>query len=192
MVRLMSGKIIFQKSFVFLLSMFLFVVILLFWRGEIYFFLPSSQDNPDIFSKEGEYAEVSRVIDGDTAELSDGRRVRYIGIDTPESKKENIPKECFSEEASARNRDLVEGKKILLIRDVSDTDVYGRLLRYVYEGEVFVNARLVEEGYARKVFIKPDVSEYDLFSRLEEEAKREKRGLWGKCVKEKMINEKEK
>ena len=79
-------------------------------------------------------ATVVRVIDGDTIEVEiDGTsyRVRYIGIDTPETVHPQKPVECFGKEASEKNRELVEGKRVRLEKDVSDTDKYGRLLRYV-------------------------------------------------------------
>ena len=96
-------------------------------------------------------ARVTRVVDGDTIEVSmEGRRytVRYIGVDTPESVAPGQPVECYGREASRRNRELVEGRTVLLEKDVSETDRYGRLLRYVWADGVMVNAVLVAEGYA--------------------------------------------
>lgn len=89
---------------------------------------------------------VERVIDGDTIVLSDGNTVRYIGIDTPEIH----PKaECFGTEAKTHNTELVLGKSVSLTKDVSETDTYNRLLRYVYlEDGTFVNEALVRNGYA--------------------------------------------
>ena len=91
---------------------------------------------------------VSRIVDGDTIELGTGERVRYIGIDTPETVDPRKEVQCFGKEASAKNKELVEGKEVRLVKDVSDKDKYGRLLRYVYVGDVFVNEKLVSEGYA--------------------------------------------
>jgi micrococcal nuclease len=124
------------------------------------------------------------VVDGDTIEVEmDGRRhtVRYIGIDTPEVADPRRPVMCYGEEASRRNRQLVEGKTILLEKDVSETDRYGRLLRYVWADGVFVNAALVREGYARVYTVPPDVRYAELFRRLEREAREQGRGLWGAC-----------
>jgi len=73
-----------------------------------------------------DYVLVIRVIDGDTVELSTGERVRYIGIDTPEIGK------CYYVESSAKNAEFVDGQIVRLEKDVSETDIYGRLLRYVY------------------------------------------------------------
>jgi micrococcal nuclease len=125
-----------------------------------------------------------RVVDGDTIEVEMGGRrhiVRYIGIDTPEVADPRRPVMCYGEEASRRNRQLVEGKTILLEKDVSETDRYGRLLRYVWADGVFVNAALVQEGYARVYTVPPDVRYAELFRRLEREAREQGRGLWGAC-----------
>lgn len=123
------------------------------------------------------WATVSRVIDGDTVELSSGQRLRYIGIDTPEL---TNPRECYAVEAYLKNRELVQGKRVALRKDVSETDRYGRLLRYVYlpNGEM-VNAILVREGYALVATFPPDVMFAELFVQLEGEAREAGRGLWG-------------
>lgn len=115
---------------------------------------------------------VTRVIDGDTIEVEGGRKVRYIGIDSPE---EGRP---YSKEAFAKNRELVEGKVVTLEKDVSEKDVFGRLLRYVYVGDTFVNAQLVEEGMAEAKAYPPDVAHEDEFQELEEEAKESGKGMW--------------
>ena len=121
---------------------------------------------------------VLRVIDGDTIEIEGGRRVRYIGIDCPEDGKE------YSAEATARNRKLVEGRVVTLVKDVSEKDVFGRLLRYVYVGDVFVNARLVEESLAEAVPYPPDTAYEDEFKELENKAKDEGKGIWVSLAQE--------
>ncbi len=115
---------------------------------------------------------VARVIDGDTIELADGSRVRYLGIDTPELG------EPYSAEASARNRELVGGKVVELQSGKRDCDEYGRLLRYVYVDGVFVNAELVSQGYARAYIFDPDERYSQVLVQLEQYAKMRKRGLW--------------
>jgi len=127
-------------------------------------------------------AQVLRVIDGDTIEVSiDGRTytVWYIGIDTPDTVAPGQPVEWMGLEASAANRELVEGKIVLLEKDVSETDQFGRLLRYVYVGDMMVNAELVRLGYAQVSTFPPDVKYQDLFLELQEEARDAERGLWG-------------
>ncbi len=74
-------------------------------------------------------AFVTRVVDGDTIEIEGGQKVRYIGIDTPETKHPRKPAQCFGHEAYEQNKKLVEGRVVKLERDVSETDRYGRLLR---------------------------------------------------------------
>ncbi len=135
-------------------------------------------------------AEIAvRVIDGDTIEISGGKKVRYIGIDSPETKDPKKTKQCFGEEAYLKNKELVEGKQIRMVKDVSETDRYGRLLRYVYVSDqnstnsatIFVNEYLVREGFAYAVTFPPDVKYNEFFRKLQNEAMRLKRGLWGRC-----------
>jgi micrococcal nuclease len=124
---------------------------------------------------------VVRVVDGDTIRVvQDGHEeaVRYIGVDTPESVKPGSPVECFGREASAAMKALVEGREVTLVKDVEETDAYGRLLRYVYLGEELVGARLVANGYAHAYTYPPDVRHADLFVALQREARAEDRGLW--------------
>ena len=119
---------------------------------------------------------VIEVIDGDTITIEGGQRVRYIGIDTPEV----YPvKEDFGIEALQVNRSLVEGKQVRLERDLSETDRYGRLLRYVYVNDIFVNAELVKEGLAEVYKGKP-VAGFDNrpYWDAEQEARKHKRGMW--------------
>ncbi|MFW6105173.1 MAG: tetratricopeptide repeat protein [Chloroflexota bacterium] len=120
-----------------------------------------------------EKALVISVIDGDTIELQGGRRVRYLGIDTPE------PGEYYAAEATSRNRGLVEGKIVELQSGKRDEDEYGRLLRYVYVDGVFVNAELVAQGYATAYVFDPDDRYSQVLVQLEQYAKMKKRGLWG-------------
>jgi len=137
---------------------------------------------------EDESVLVTRVVDGDTIEIEGGQKVRYIGIDTPETVDPRKPVECFGKEASNKNKELVEGKRVRLEKDVSETDKYGRLLRYVYlpagkagVGDLFVNEFLVKEGYAFSSTYPPDVKYQNLFTQAEKEAREANRGLWGSC-----------
>ena len=111
---------------------------------------------------------VTDVIDGDTIEVTIDSQiftVRYIGIDTPE------PGEPGGMEAKAKNSELVSGQMLTLGRDVSETDRYDRLLRYVFLSDgTFVNAELVRLGYARAQAYQPDVRCQDMFEQLEKEA----------------------
>lgn len=130
-------------------------------------------------------AQVVSVIDGDTIRVSIAGRiftVRYIGIDTPETVDPSRPVEPYGREAAEVNRRLVEGKTVELDKDVSETDRFGRLLRYVYvetfAGTVMVNAELVRLGYARVSTFPPDVKYAQLFLDLERQARALALGLW--------------
>lgn len=124
---------------------------------------------------------VSEVIDGDTIRLSSGETVRYIGIDTPETRHPQKGKECFGSEASKFNEDLVLGKTVQLEKDVNETDRYGRLLRYVWLDGVMINQTLVAGGYAHATPYPPDVKYQSLLDTAEKEAREASRGLWSSC-----------
>ncbi len=136
-------------------------------------------------------ARVVRVIDGDTIEVTiDGAEedVRYIGVDTPETVKPGSPVECYGPQASAANHRLVEGRTVRLVFDAERRDVYDRLLAYVYtetRGQpgkaAFVNAALVRQGYARTLEIAPNTGHAPKLRRLQAQAGRAGRGLWGAC-----------
>ena len=122
-----------------------------------------------------ETAYVIRVIDGDTIEVDlNGKayKVRYIGINSPEY---NQP--C-GDKATQANSYLVSGKTVILEKDVSETDKYGRLLRYVYVGDLFVNAHLVKFGWAQAATYPPDVKYSSYFVSLEREARENNEGCW--------------
>ena len=129
-------------------------------------------------------AEVLRAVDGDTIEvLIDGEEedVRYIGVDTPESVAPDQPVECYGHEASDFNAGLVEGEQVTLVFDAELRDQYGRLLAYVFVGDLLVNAELLEEGYAETLEIEPNTSKAPRFERLGQRAGAAGRGLWGAC-----------
>ena len=121
-------------------------------------------------------ALVTRVIDGDTFEIEGGERVRLIGVDTPETVKPNAPVECFGTESSEYLKGLIEGKSVRLVRDKTDRDRYARLLRYAYLDEVFINEKIVREGYGESITYRPDTREQPVLDAAETEARKEKRG----------------
>ena len=127
----------------------------------------------------GDEVLVTRVIDGDTVEIEGGARVRYIGMDTPE---DTSVKECFGDEATRRNRELVEGRLVELERDISDTDRFDRLLRYVWVDGEMVNEVLIAEGLASVSTFPPDVRYVERFLGLEGEARSLGLGLWSACT----------
>lgn len=123
--------------------------------------------------------KVVRVVDGDTVEIEGGKKIRYIGIDTPETVDPRRSVGCFGKEAARKNKELVEGKEVKLEKDVSETDKFGRLLRYVWVGELLVNDYLVREGFAHASSYPPDIKYQEQFQEAERAAREEKRGLWG-------------
>ncbi len=125
-------------------------------------------------SPEGFRALCTRVIDGDTIELLDGERVRYIGMDTPEMR----PVEAYAKAATEANRELVEEKMVRLVLDVEERDRYGRLLAYVYVDDTFVNAELVRRGLAQVATYPPNVRHEEHFLKLQRQAREAGRGLW--------------
>ena len=129
---------------------------------------------------------VTRVVDGDTIHVSvDGRRerVRYIGVDTPESRRPGTPVQCFARAASAFNARLVAGRRVRLSTDVERRDRYGRLLAYVRRlpDGLFVNAELVRRGYATVLTVPPNVAHAVELLRLQRAARRAGSGLWSAC-----------
>lgn len=146
------------------------------------------------FGESYNYADilVRRVFDGDTLQLESGEKVRLIGIDTPEmyesdklnrdawrTKQDKSTIQKLGRQASEFTKSLVEGKRVSLEFDVEKYDKYDRLLAYVYlKDGTFVNAKIVEEGYASLMAIPPNVKYADLFLRLYREAREKRRGLW--------------
>jgi len=125
---------------------------------------------------------VIRVIDGDTIELEKEITVRFIGVNAPERG------ECYFGESKDILEALIGGTSVVLERDLTGKDRFGRLLRYVKlpredpEGDsVFVNNELVRMGAAFTLNISPDTKYRDLFAASQQEAKKAKTGLWGAC-----------
>ena len=133
---------------------------------------------------------VSRIVDGDTIVANLGgreERVRYIGIDTPESVKPNAKVDCFGPEASKENERLLpSGSPIRLVVGAEPRDRYGRLLAYVYRKdqagrELFVNADLVRRGFADTLVFPPNTRHAGEFAQLRTRAARAGLGLWQAC-----------
>ncbi|TSC58089.1 MAG: micrococcal nuclease [Candidatus Peregrinibacteria bacterium Greene0416_19] len=134
------------------------------------------------------FARVSRVIDGDTIEvtLHDNatEKIRFIGIDTPETVDPRQPVECFGKEASRNMQSLVAGKAVRLDADpAQERDRYQRLLRYVHVDDQDIGAAMIRDGYALsyKRYPHPRLEEYNA---LERSAREEGRGLWRACASE--------
>lgn len=132
-------------------------------------------------------ALVIRVVDGDTLDVDlhgSKVRVRLLGIDTPETVDENRPVQCFGHEASAQLSQLLpKGSAVRLERDQEARDRFGRLLVYLYRVDdgLFVNAALLEGGFATTLSIAPNTMRAREFELLRQQSQRDKRGLWGAC-----------
>jgi len=169
-----------------------------FWMGKVKYSIPigrqAENKNSNAISEtgksetkdggEGDFVgeyKVSRVIDGDTIEIEGGERVRYIGIDTPETVDPRKPVQCFGVEASNKNKEMVVGKTVRLEKDTTDRDKYKRLLRYVYVGDTFINLEMVKQGFAYSYSYPPDIKFQKEILAAQQEAEKNKNGLWNAC-----------
>ncbi len=139
--------------------------------------LPNITNNPNL-----EFYQVDYVIDGDTFKLADNQRVRLLSINAPEKN------ECYYQESRQALQDLVEGKQVQLEKDILEKDQYLRLLRYAIlfaenpdDSNILINYYLVRNGFAWRVPSPPNNRYRDLLSTAQEQAKKEKLGLWGAC-----------
>ena len=139
---------------------------------------PTKTSTPDPNRQTGQVVAVvaSNVIDV----LIDGveYRVKYLLIDTPAFNDPERGTETFGQEALAINRLLVEGQTVTLERDVTDADEFGRLLRYVYVGDLLVNQELIRQGVAWVAPVPPDVKYQASFEEVERETQAVGVGVW--------------
>lgn len=141
--------------------------------------------NPQGKNEEKEFYRVRKIVDGDTFWIDDGSvkgvKVRLIGVDAPESRNTGTKvASSFGRRSSDHLTKLIGGKKVRLVYDVGHFDRYGRTLAYVYlDDGTFVNARMVQDGYANVMTIPPNVRYANTFMKLERKARNQKRGMWG-------------
>jgi micrococcal nuclease len=159
----------------------IFAIIFVFFATYFLEKYPNKLKTTPLEASSSEITNVTYVFDGDTIEVTGGRRVRYIGMNAPEIAHPGQKEECFGVIATNENKSLVSGKTVRLVSDVADKDKYGRLLRYVYVGNVFVNDFLTRQGYAVAEPIKPDTLLASEFFSAQQEAKTQNRGLWNAC-----------
>ncbi len=142
--------------------------------------LAPSPSSRSIIPAEAQRVRVKSVADGDTVTLDDGRKVRYIGIDTPEHN------EPFFDEAKGLNSSLVTGRDVFLEYDVERQDNYGRSLAYIYvrldNGDVMVNAEILRQGLARMYTFPPNLKHVDTMRAMQREAIESQRGQWKSYV----------
>ena len=130
-----------------------------------------------IYAAETEKVIIKEALDGDTVVLEDGRRVRYLGINTTEWQ------EPFSLKAKRRNKALANNRKAKLEFDTRKFDSYGRLLAYIYVNNEMVNSKLVKEGLAHVLIIPPNRKYSKLLLELQEKAKGYTNSVFKQCQK---------
>lgn len=153
---------------------------LLLAGGSVGGYILVRDNNADLF--ENSVHQVLHVVDGDTIDIERDVRIRLLGIDAPGRG------ECFYNESKAYLEELIEGETIRIEKDISGSDRYDRLLRYVYlvadnpkDDDMFVQDALVRAGYANILPVAPDNRYRDLLSSAREEARKEERGMWSAC-----------
>lgn len=153
----------------------------------VYFFGLQEQDDSGLI-----VGTVSRVVDGDTAVITvDGedRRVRFLGVDTPETVHPNKPVQFYGKEASDYTKRELTGRRVWLEYDASPQDRYNRHLAYIWtekpsgndEAAIrsgMFNARLLLGGYAKVLIIKPNKKYEAVFKQFEKEARTSRKGVW--------------
>jgi len=170
------GEPVFNISYipVFVLLVFLILASLVFFLSGCGLYYFDDENYSSVTTKPDVEYKVIEVIDGDTIVLSNNEHVRLIGINTPESER------YFYGEAKEVLKLLVLNKNVRLEKDVDDRDTYGRLLRYVYIGNLFVNLEMVKRGFANAFTFPPNVKYTDKFIEAERGARTNEIGLWEK------------
>lgn len=170
---MMKIQRIFLKYYIYFTTAFLIFGCQLISEAPISEEFPLVANAPQLAERPFETARVVQVIDGDTIRVQmagETFSVRYIGVNTPE--RDEV---CFAE-ARAANAAYVENREVRLVVDQSDTDRFGRLLRYIYVEDILVNAELVAGGWAESRRYNPDTLLFDYLEGLEETAVRQQRG----------------
>lgn len=139
-----------------------------------------------------EKAKVHRVVDGDTVELSDGRKIRYLNVDTPETVKSGTAVMCYGLIAKEFNKKTVEDKEVWLLSDKEAQDRYNRDLRIVFlsfedaqnkKVENSLSGELLKLGMAQEKSYSPNTTYRKVFQNIEKQAKNDQVGAWGQCPK---------
>ena len=151
---------------------------------------PKSQIKNTNSDEKVEKVQVNRVVDGDTVELMDGRKVRYLNVDTPETVKAGTSVKCFGPEASEFNKKLMtKGRDVWMTSDKAKTDRYGRELRFMFLTEntsdmgQSVNATLVKMGFGQAKFYSPNTTFKKDFEKWQFDAQQKPVGIWKSCPK---------
>lgn len=135
-------------------------------------------------SSDKETVELIKCVDGDTATFNiNGKRkkVRFLGIDTPESVHPYKEVEEYGKDASEYTCNLLKNANLIELsyeNDLSKTDKYGRILAWVWADNELVQEKLVSIGYAEVKYIYAKYSKLDMLYKVEEEARNKKIGIW--------------
>lgn len=145
-----------------------------------------NENNISHIHQELRFFTIKKFVDGDTFWVDDktqkGKKIRLIGIDTPENQARfGKPEEFFGDEASEYTKRILKNKKVRLEYDKDKYDSFGRTLAYVYlEDGTFLNAKLIEDGYAEVMTVEPNDRYEGIFQKLEKKANSLKIGIWSK------------
>jgi micrococcal nuclease len=169
------------------LTVFVLVVgITIFMANKGFIEITSSNNTIEITNSSNEQSfecyKVTRVVDGDTIDIDyngEVKRIRFIGVDTPETVKPNTKVEEYGKEASDFTKEKLTDKIVTLEFDIEKEDKYSRTLAYVYLDGVMFNKVLLEEGYAQVATFPPNVKYVDEFIEIERKAREANKGLWG-------------
>ena len=156
-----------------LLPLFIIIFLIILCGCGLYYDYGDSSSRSDNDASSSGFI-VKEVVDGDTIILSDNSRVRLIGINTPEYGM------YFYGEAREVLEAMVLGREVVLEKDISEVDKYGRLLGYVYTDDLFVNLEMVKRGFANAYTYPPDVKYTEKFLAAERYARLNNLGLWEK------------
>jgi micrococcal nuclease len=125
------------------------------------------------------YYKVDKVYDGDTVKLEDGRKIRLLGINTPEVQHRNQATEAGGETAKRWLTDKLKTQKVRLVTDVEQTDKYKRTLAYlITENKEHINVQLVERGLAAVNIYPPNLLYVNELVEAGKQAEQAKRGIW--------------
>jgi micrococcal nuclease len=163
------------------------IATIVFGAAVLWLIQEPSKQNKTIPLDPRAFYKVTRVLDGDTFNVEVDKKeitIRMLGINTPETVDPRRPPECYGKEASDATKNLLKGQQVNLVlnKDREVRDKYGRYLAYVYrEDGLFVNEYLLEEGFAKEYTYGSPYSLQKNFLRLEQNANKNKVGLWQVC-----------
>lgn len=123
---------------------------------------------------------IQKVHDGDTVNLADGRKIRLIGINSPELARDEQPAEAYAQAAKEYLQGLARQSRHWRVRwGAQKKDHYGRWLGHVFIGDRNLNAEMLRQGLASVIAIPPNQWSLTCYQQQEQQARHEARGIWG-------------